>query len=219
MGTSAYPRERLTEAARGARTMSEALRALGVDPGSSRRAYIRKRMKEFGVDTSHFERDGVKWTREILHPAVAASASVCEVLRRLGLDVTGGHHTHISSRIKAYAIDTSHFRASAPGSGVRRSRVPGGLLVQQPAESARRVPGDRLKRAMTAAGVPELCALCGMEAVWQGFPLPLEVDHIDGNWRDNRIGNLRLLCPNCHSTTDSYRGRGKQRPQTRNRTS
>ena len=36
-----------------------------------------------------------------------------------------------------------------------------------------------------------------------------EVDHIDGNWRDNRIANLRLLCPNCHSTTDSYRGAAK----------
>lgn len=63
---------------------------------------------------------------------------------------------------------------------------------------------------MTSSGVAERCALCRTEAVWRGRPLPLEVDHIDGNWRNNRIENLELLYPNCHSTTDSYRGRGKR---------
>jgi predicted restriction endonuclease len=68
---------------------------------------------------------------------------------------------------------------------------------------------------MTVSGVAERCALCGMEAVWRGRPLPLEVDHINGRWRDNRIENLRFLCPNCHATTDNYRGRGKVRDQGR----
>ncbi|MFJ4617824.1 HNH endonuclease signature motif containing protein [Streptomyces sp. NPDC088812] len=211
MGASAYTKERLEEAARGARTLSEALERLGVDPGSSTRQYVSQRMKRLGVDTSHFGREGVKWTREILASAVAASTNMCEVLRRLGLEVVGGHHTHISRRIKAYGIDTSHFQAPTRRGKPWRARTPEGLLVEQPAQHARRIPSDRLKWAMASSGVPEQCALCGTEAVWQGCPLPLEVDHIDGNWRDNRIGNLRFLCPNCHSTTDSYRGRGKGR--------
>ena len=93
----------------------------------------------------------------------------------------------------------------------RRARTPEALLAEQPAGQARRIHGDRLKRAMTALGVPERCARCGTDPVWRGRPLPLEVDHIDGNWRDNRIENLRFLCPNCHSVTDNYRGRGKGR--------
>ncbi|MFE7166332.1 HNH endonuclease signature motif containing protein [Streptomyces sp. NPDC057616] len=210
MGVGAYTKERLEEAARGARTLAEALERLGVDPRSSTRRYVWERMRKLGVDVAHFERAGVTWTREILQAAVSASTNMCEVLRHLGLEVVGGHHTHISRRIKAYGIDTSHFQVPARPGKAWRPRTSEDLLVEQRADRARRIPGDRLKRAMVSTGVPERCALCGVEPVWRGRPLPLEVDHIDGNWRGNRIGNLRLLCPNCHSTTDSYRGRGKR---------
>lgn len=191
--------------------MTEALGRLGVDPRSSTRRYVLERMKKLGVDVSHFEREGVKWTREVLQEAVTASTNMCEVLRHLGLEIVGGHHTHISRRIKAYGIDVSHFQLPTLRGKVRRPRRPDGLLVEQPTGQARRIPSDRLRWAMTAVGMPERCAMCGTEAVWRGHPLPLEVDHIDGNWRDNRVENLRFLCPNCHSMTDSYRGRGKGR--------
>lgn len=210
---SGYSRERLEEAARGARTLSEALGRLGVDPKSWKRRYIFDRMRKLGVDVSHFGREGVKWTREILEPVVAESASVYEVLRRLGLAPVGGHHANISRRIKAYGIDTSHFTPVVRTERQRlnqRRRTPAEILVEDTSDDARRTPGSRLKRAMRELGMEERCSLCGVESVWLGEPLPLEVDHIDGNWRNNRLENLRLLCPNCHSTTDSYRGRGKR---------
>jgi hypothetical protein len=213
MGASAYTKERLEEAARGARTLSEVLGRLGVDPKGSTRHYIRERMKKLGVDTSHFEREGGRWTREVLEAAVSASTNMCEVLRRLEVEVVGGQHTHISRRIKAYGIDTSHFQVPTQQGRALRPRTPGDLLIEQSADDARRIQSDRLRWAMTSVGVPVRCAMCGIDAFWRGCQLPLEVDHIDGNWRNNRIENLRFLCPNCHSTTDSYRGRGKARTQ------
>ncbi|WP_405908355.1 MULTISPECIES: HNH endonuclease [unclassified Streptomyces] len=214
MPVSPYTRERLEEAASSSRTLSEALGKLGVDPKSSRRNYIRERMKKLGVDTSHFEREGAKWTREILESVVAVSTSVNEVLRRLGLDSVGGHHTNIARRIKGYGLDTSHFTPVARTERMRhnqRRRSAGEILIEHSSPHAKRTPSSRLKRAMSELGIDERCALCGIDPVWLGEPLPLEVDHIDGNWRNNRVENLRLLCPNCHSTTDTYRGRAKGR--------
>ncbi|AZM53486.1 HNH endonuclease [Streptomyces sp. WAC 01529] len=211
MSVSPHTRERLEEAARSSQTLSEALGKLGVDPKSPTRRYIRERMRRLEVDTSHFQREGTRWTKELLIPAVAASSSVNGVLRYLGIEVVGGHHTHISRRIKAYGIDTSHFQRPSRLGIAKECRTPDQLLVEQGPTGARRIQSDRLRRAMAELGVAERCAMCGTEPLWRGRPLPLEVDHIDGNWRNNRIQNLRLLCPNCHSATDNYRGRGKRR--------
>ncbi|MFB7589570.1 HNH endonuclease signature motif containing protein [Streptomyces sp. NPDC056169] len=211
MGTSAYTKERLEAAARGARTLTEALERLAVDPKSSSRRYVRERMRKLGVDISHFEQEGTRWTRDVLAQAVAASTNMSEVLRHLGVEVVGGQHTHISRRIKAYGIDTSHFHAPSRRGKPWRPRTPEGLLIEQTGPQTRRVPSDRLAWAMTESGVRKRCAMCGTEAAWRGRPLPLEIDHLDGDWRNNRIENLRFLCPNCHSTTDTYRGRGRRR--------
>ncbi|MFI8366106.1 HNH endonuclease signature motif containing protein [Streptomyces sp. NPDC085466] len=214
MGTSPYTKDRLESAARGARTLTEALERLGVDPKSSTRSYLSARMRKLGVDTSHFEREGVRWTREVLAEAVAASSSVWDVLRRLGVDLVGGQHAHISRRIKAYGIDTTHFTPPTRTERMRRSprrRTPEEVLVLNTSPHPLRVRGSRLRSALLETGVKQECALCDVGATWRGHPLPLEVDHMDGDWRNNLPGNLRLLCPNCHSATDNYRGRGKGR--------
>jgi hypothetical protein len=213
MGTSTYTKERLEEAAQGARTLTEALERLGVDPKSGSRRYLHDRMRKLGVDTSHFEREGGRWTREVLEEAVAASTNMFDVLRRLGVELVGGQHTHISRRIKAFNIDTSHFAVPSWTERMRdnqRRRAPEEIFVENTSAHPRRVRSSRLKSGMLEVGVKEQCALCELKT-WFGDPMPLEVDHIDGDWRNNRIENLRLICPNCHSATNTYRGRNKGR--------
>ena len=69
----------------------------------------------------------------------------------------------------------------------------------------------RLGRRLLREGLlPERCDICRITS-WLDGPVPLELDHINGDRQDNRLSNLRLLCPNCHALTGTYRGRNVRR--------
>lgn len=70
---------------------------------------------------------------------------------------------------------------------------------------------DTRERLLKEGLLPNRCAICGNPGVWRGKSLGLEVDHINGDHFDNRVANLRLLCPNCHSQTSTYSGRNVKR--------
>ncbi|MFK4064914.1 HNH endonuclease [Streptomyces sp. NPDC029674] len=197
-----YTRELLEEAARETGTWDEAVRWCGGEPTSASQYYLRRKMASEGIDTSHFPRPGVRHTEQRLRAAVAQSTNFREVVRHLGISNVGGNHAHISRRIAALGIDTSHF--VTPRGGPKGSLGP--VLALRSPEGGR-TPGTRLRRALLQTGVPEVCAECGTGTEWNGKPLRLEVDHINGEWWDNRPENLRLMCPNCHAVTDTYRGR------------
>jgi 5-methylcytosine-specific restriction endonuclease McrA len=148
-----------------------------------------------------------KYTKELLTDVVARSNSVAEVLRRLDLAQAGGTHAHISRTIKAFGIDTSHFGSKPYQNGARQRRLTAEqILVRLPAGSRRQKP-RLLIRSLLEIGRPYQCALCDVDVTWLGAPLRLEVDHIDGDYHNNEAWNLRFLCPNCHSQTDTFSGR------------
>ncbi len=200
-----YTRELLEAAARNACTWDEAVRWCGGEPTPGRRAYLHKRMAEEGIDTSHFPQRWSRHTEETLRTVVAESSNVKDVVRRLGISAVGGNHAHISRRIAALGIDTSHFARSRQRP---KEALGNPLTLRSPQDG--RIPGRRLRRELLRLGAPEQCSMCGTGTEWNNRPLRLEVDHISGEWWDNRPDNLRLLCPNCHSTTDTYRGRKRR---------
>lgn len=71
-----------------------------------------------------------------------------------------------------------------------------------------------LKKKLIESGhLINRCYKCNNEPYWNGSPLTLELDHIDGNSSNNELGNLRILCPNCHTQTDTYGGKRTRRPR------
>lgn len=202
-----YTRELLEEAARETTNCNDAVRWCGGIPTPGSRRYLRARMAEAEIDISHFADTRVRHTEQVLRELVACSKSVAEVVRRLGINPVGGNQAHIGRRIAALGIDTSHFQRTPGGRPTGSLGNP--LTLRTP--SGGRISGERLRRELLKTGVPESCAMCG-NTEWNGRPIRLEVDHANGDWWDNRAENLRLLCPNCHAVTDTYRGRKRRRP-------
>ena len=65
----------------------------------------------------------------------------------------------------------------------------------------------KIKGKLIREGLKEnKCEICGLINEWNGKPLVLQLHHINGNHTDNRLENLQILCPNCHSQTDTYCG-------------
>jgi hypothetical protein len=149
-----------------------------------------------------------KYTAELLAEAAKNSTSIAGVLRYLGVKWSGGSHHHISKRLRILGVDTRHFtgRGHNKGRTSPTKLTPEQILISRPG-SERRTRRDRLHRAMLAIGIPEQCASCGIGTTWQGRRLTLHIDHINGDFLDNRPENVRFLCPNCHSQTPTFANR------------
>src|SRR3954453_21528354 len=126
MPRPSYSRETLASTAAGSVHMTDFLQKLGVEPTPGRRSAMWGRLGQLMVDTSHWDRSPYAnrgtYGREELAAAVAASLSVAEVMRRLGIRPAGGSHFHISNRIKREGLDTSHFLGQAINRGRLRPR-------------------------------------------------------------------------------------------------
>lgn len=143
-----------------------------------------------------------KYTKELLEPVVKESYSIAQVLTKLGLVQAGGTHYHISRTIKDLNISTTHFtgRAHNKGKISPYKHTKKSLLKQVFKLNGNRTTGSKLRYWLVAFNFKkDVCELCGCEPTWRNKKLVLEVDHKNGNHFDNRIRNLRLLCPNCHS--------------------
>lgn len=149
-----------------------------------------------------------KYDQAYLAKLTTQVQSYWELLTLMGRPQTTGSLHYLQRKVKEFGISTTHFKV-LPSPGRRQSLTVGEILTSGRL-STRRESSERLRKAMVSVGVPYQCKLCGKDPIHRGQPLRLQVDHIDGNVFDNRIENLRFLCPDCHSQTDNYAGRGRR---------
>lgn len=138
------------------------------------------------------------------------SSAISEVLFKLGYSVKGNSwgFAKVKQRMSDLNLDGSIFKGKSPITKYGTlHKVNASDILKPNCKHARSV----LRRYVIKNNlIPYRCAICGC-VEWQGRTLSLELDHINGINNDNRIENLRFLCPNCHSQTTTYGSRNQQR--------
>lgn len=197
--------EELRAAAVSATSVRGVARSLGVPDDSRSRATLGRMLAAQHIDMSHFSHRRVRIPEDELRNLVRISSSYADVMRGLGMDVNDTNHRRVRRAASRLDLDTSHFkrrpwgRPDCPAPPPTAHRV----LVVLPNEAGR-TNRTRLHQALAEIGVPYACAECGNTGRWRGHPITLQIDHVNGNWRDNRRENLRYLCPNCHALTETW---------------
>jgi 5-methylcytosine-specific restriction endonuclease McrA len=149
-------------------------------------------------------------TKEELQEVINKSTSWAQVLGHLGLKLGGGSVHHLKKKAKEFGIDTSHFTGQGHNKGkVANNRLPAEAVLVNNRLNGRKDSRARLVRALDEIGRDYECEWCGIDGVWLGKAITLEIDHINGSPVDNRPENLRYLCPNCHSQTPTHSHRKK----------
>jgi hypothetical protein len=150
-------------------------------------------------------RSGPSYTEEEARSAIAASLSFTEALRRLGKCPTGGANHVLKKWTVTWGIPTDHFDPYATSRGrLVKTRIPLEDILVVGSTYHR----GKLKERLFEAGLKTRhCELCGLGELWQGRRFSLILDHVNGVSTDNRIENLRVVCPNCAATLDTHCGR------------
>ena len=137
--------------------------------------------------------------------AIAKSRSYAEALRGMGMCSSGGSTATLRKWADRWGISTEHFDPYASQRGLRR-RDPIPLVDVMVKRST--FSRGHLKRRLYEEGLKKpICELCGQGELWRGRRIALILDHINGDGRDHRLENLRIVCPNCAASLDTHCGR------------
>lgn len=152
------------------------------------------------------------YTISELQLAVNNSKSLAQVMRYLGLTASGNAYLIIKRNIAANGIDTSHFTGKLWMKGTKgRTATPTKIPLEEILSGLHpQYQTHKLRIRLLEAGIFEhRCYKCG-NASWNNLPIPLELEHEDGDCTNHRLQNLTLLCPNCHAMTATYAGKNKK---------
>ena len=214
MPAKKWTTEQLREAVRTSFNFNEVLRKLNLKICNTTTSRVKNCAEAEEMDISHFRR--ASYSNEQLADAIRDSASWAAVMRQIGITTQGNNIPSLKRAATRLGIDFSHiiYKPYVPLSNNNFKPIP----VEEYLIEGKTSRSSALKKKIVEAKLfPDVCAICGQLPHHFGKPLVLQLDHINSIHNDNRLENLRIVCPNCHTQTEHFAGRGKanryKRPQ------
>lgn len=151
-----------------------------------------------------------QYNKQKIELIVKENKSVAECLRQLKLRPAGGNYKWFKFYVKKHNIDISHFTGKGwsfgKKIGISNRGIPLELIL---VENSTYTSSNHLRQRLIREGFKKhQCEKC-LNTIWNNEPIPLELEHCNGDNTDNRLENLKTLCPNCHAQTPNYRGKNK----------
>ena len=144
------------------------------------------------------------YTKEELTEAIKNSLCWTDVCRMLSVTVCTTNFKRVQALVEAFGLSIAHFNPKSAFARGKHYWTHEEMLVEK-SKVHRSVLRDYIRRHSV---IEEKCSECSLKKEWNNKPIVLEIDHINGHSDDNRIENLRMLCPNCHSQTKTERAGG-----------
>jgi hypothetical protein len=213
--------EDLRRAVERSKNLHEVFKRLGLVVGGGSWVAMQEHIVRLRLETSHWQEGATQpgrlhsgavqqqWTDDEIRDAYEGARSVAEIMRRLGLDPTKKRgRRHLERRIEGLGLDFGVLLGKRWAQGSKHTSQ-GRPLQEILVERSDYRSMHTLKKRLIGEGLLEpACAVCSLRD-WQERPIVLHLDHINGDRTDHRLENLRFLCPNCHSQTDTYCGRNR----------
>lgn len=135
------------------------------------------------------------------------STTYTEVLEHIGIPARGGNIDTLKRVIEQMGVDTSHFTGRRANDVIRRYYVPSEKYIG----SGRKIKSAKLLEKLVRENKKTFqCENCGITD-WNSKAIVFHLHHRDGNPNNNTLDNLQVLCPNCHSQTNNYKGKANSR--------
>ena len=145
-----------------------------------------------------------RYSIEKFKQAVESSYSIREALSKLGVVQAGGNYKVFKQYAQRNAISLDHFKGQRVNKGKRFGYK---RPLSDYLSNTFSIQSNKLKLRLLREGIFNTqCSICLLKT-WESKPIPLELDHINGDSSDNSLNNLRIICPNCHALTSNYRGK------------
>lgn len=143
------------------------------------------------------------WSKESIINAIKKSECKSDIIRNIGASVRSGNFQTLDRYCNLYSIDISKLKYKGNNFNKFKRVDDSSIFIENSTFTS-----SALKRRVIKDNILEnKCCKCGNNGEWCGEPISLQIDHINVIKNDHRVENLRILCPNCHSQTITYRGR------------